>query len=243
MKTIAIMGLKGGIGKTTAAINIAAIMAKNERRVLLVEVSKQGNIGRFFNRIPAITTADALMDNRKITQAVQDTGYTNLDIIQSNMNILNAKPSATSLKTALETIKDSYDYCIIDCEPTFDPTVVTAIIAADKIYMPIRPDQYSLDAVIDLIAQIKQVNPSKVGGVFINALGKNKADQEALQIIKRKIPVMDTIIYKSAKIERMSWVHKPICDLSPRSKATEEYKNLVDEIVIDLNIKLSDSDK
>lgn len=240
MKTIAIMGLKGGIGKTTAAINIASELASSGKRVLLLELSKQGNIGRFFGAQKPINMATVLK-GALISDAIEHTEYKGIDIVPSDMSILTAEPGNTTLKIALGRIKHEYDFAVIDCEPTFDRVTITAIVAADRIYTPIKLDQYSVDAAIELIDQISQVDEDKIGGLFVSVIGTSKADQAALERVKQRLDLMPVMIHKSPMVERMSWQRQPINVLSPRSKAAKEYADLTAEIVSDL-WSLSESD-
>lgn len=240
MKTIAIMGLKGGVGKTTAAINIAATLAAGGQRVLLVELSKQGNIGKFFSAQNKSAMIGVLND-QPIQQAIERTEYSGLDIIASDLGLLNAKPSGRTLKNQLDIVSGNYDYCVIDCEPTFDTVTITAVMAADRIYTPIKLDQYSVDAAIELIDQISQVDEDKIGGVFVSVISSSKADQVALERVKQQLNLMPVMIHKSPKIDRMSWQRQPINVLSPRSKAAREYADLTDEIIADF-WELSESD-
>ena len=237
MHIIAIMGLKGGVGKTTAAINIAATLAAMDKRVLLVELSKQGNIANFFNITALFTVSDVLSKSHAISRAIIETEINNLDVVVSDLSILNVKSEVDALKNALSTI-DEYDYCVMDCEPTFDAVIINAIIAADKIYMPIKPDSYSIEAAKDMIEQIGQLDDSKIGGIFVNAIGKGKRDLLAVDTIKEQLEIMPVVIHKSQAIERMSWDRKPINKLSRKSKAAAEYAALTAEIIAGL----SDSD-
>ena len=240
MQTIAIMGLKGGVGKTTAAINIASELAADGQRVLLLELSKQGNIGRFFGASKTDGMA-AVLTGAKMADVIEHTEHEGLDMVASDMSILTAEPGALTLKKALDGIDKDYDFAVIDCEPTFDAATITAIMAADKIYTPLRPDQYSIDAAKELFGQIAQVDKSKIGGAFVPAIGNSKADQEALAAIKKQIEIMPVMIHKSPKVERMSWARQPVNILSPRSKAAKEYGDLTGQIISDLWL-LSDSD-
>ncbi|PTB81977.1 cobyrinic acid a,c-diamide synthase, partial [Alloalcanivorax venustensis] len=172
MRVISIINLKGGVAKTVSAINIAHILVKvHGKKVLLIDNDKQGNTSKFFGLYDPdseyglselLTVRDIDVDN-----VIQQTGYEGLDIITANMSLLRAnkeilmdvsRPQQTRLRKKLESVKDRYDYVIIDNAPDINMTVVNALVASNDVLVPIKVDQFAFDGLEQILEQIDHVS-------------------------------------------------------------------------------------
>ena len=159
MKTLALINLKGGVGKTVSAANMAHILATvHHKKVLLVDGDKQGSVSQYFqvygehDGTAALLLADAL-DAESVERVIYQTGYKGLDIITSNLELYAADralydrqdaDTARVFFSALDHVRNDYDFCIIDNGPSVDTVTLNVLTAADDVLIPIRPDEFSL---------------------------------------------------------------------------------------------------
>lgn len=249
MKTISITNLKGGVGKTTTAVNMAyELAARHGLRVLLIDADHQGNSSKFYSAPCADGSLIDLMDGRSTCYAdvVQHTTYRNLDIIPSDMSLLSADLSSVALqdgKTRLRCIPDicaaireddAYDYVIIDCPPAFTAASSSAIMASDDIIIPIKLDFYAIDGMQELIQQIngiQQISNVHIAGALITQWYKHDVLQQGRDWLVNAdfCPVFDTVIRRTTVVEKSTYWRKPLAECSPRSAATADYAAFVDE--------------
>ena len=152
MKTFSIINKKGGVGKTTITVNLAYLIAEScGLRVLVIDNDDQGNDSQFFAVEPQTTLADILLGRKNIQDVIQSTRYSNIDIIASGAELLDANVSVikdeeivqqTILKEALEQVKESYDICLIDNPPTINASVINGLVASDEVIIVTTPDMY-----------------------------------------------------------------------------------------------------
>jgi len=248
MKTISVINLKGGVGKTITAINFAYILAeKHGRRVLLVDNDKQGNSSKFFNlhSYDAPSIADVLtIKGYQITDAIQNTQYEGLDILPANMNLLTANKQIlmdmswmqqTRLKNALEQVAGEYDYCIIDNAPDLNMSVINALVACDDVIIPIKVDRFAFDGLAQLIEQIndmKDHNPGiRVAGCIITMYDRTCVNVQGEKQLKglEWVPVFLTVIRKTTTVDQTTFEGRRLLDYAPDSTATIDYIAVVDE--------------
>lgn len=174
MRVISIISLKGGVAKTTTSVNMAYILCRMGRRVLLIDNDKQGNASKTFglydpddNDTVARIMLDRGLDVREIIKATpySETEKGTLDIITANMDLLEAnlrtivdtgRQQQTRFKKALAAVSDNYDYCIIDNAPDINMSIINALVVSDDLIIPIMIDQYSFDGLEILAEQIEQ---------------------------------------------------------------------------------------
>nr|WP_325243355.1 ParA family protein [uncultured Oscillibacter sp.] len=168
--TLAFINLKGGTGKTVSAANVAHILAAlHRKKVLLVDGDKQGNASRYFRRYGEQDGAAELLmlgpELMNIAAAIYPTEYKGLDIITSNMELYKTdrmlydseRETARVLASALERVRNDYDFCIIDNGPAVDMVTLNVLAAADDVIIPIRPDEFSFSGLLDLVEQVQAV--------------------------------------------------------------------------------------
>lgn len=247
MKTIAIINMKGGCGKTTTAVNMAYILAKEyDKKVLLIDNDKQGNLSKACGvwSYEAPSLADMLTGQEEIGGVVQVAPtMPNMAVIPANMHLLTAnltvikdeeKEQATIISKELEKVKEIFDYCIIDCPPDINVSVINALVAADEVIIPIKIDGYAFDGMDELEEQIsnaKTLNPKlKFRGCLVTMFYNRdvcRQGEEWLQ--KQRYPVFKTHIRRTEKADEVTFTNESLMEYSPRSGAARDYKTFVKE--------------
>ena len=246
MKTVCIMNLKGGVGKTVTADNMAAILAaRHGKRVLLIDADHQGNTTSFF-AVPTDTTIREILtgiaepywpDN------VQPTGYEGLDMVPADMSLadLDAMPAdgpamLGRLREFLLAVAedDAYDYVIVDMPPSFSLAARAAMLAADEIIIPIKLDAFSVDGMAELLRQIgavRRVNPGlRLAGVVITMWRNVDVVRDAEAILRTaSVPVFSTTIRRTDRVDESTFSREPLYIYSPRSAASVDYHRFVTE--------------
>jgi chromosome partitioning protein len=253
MKTISIINMKGGVGKTTAAINIAyTLYAKHGRRVLLVDMDKQGNLSKFFGiygyEVPSV--ADVLtVKDYQISYAMQPTAFDGIDIVPANMRLLTAnmdvlldtsRPQQTRLKKALGALGftgDVYDYCIIDCAPDINMGTINALVASEEVLVPLSIDRYAFDGLGELMDQVdalKEFNPIlHIAGAFVAIYRRDGVNAGGLQWLRKNCPMpfFDAVIRATVRVSESTYSGQPLLLHAPRSTAAQDYETLVRELL------------
>ncbi|MBD5169260.1 MAG: ParA family protein [Oscillibacter sp.] len=248
MKTICVMNLKGGVGKTVTACNMAAILAADHgQRVLLIDADHQGNTSKFFHADQeAATLREILLGEAEPywPENVQLTGYEGLDIIPADMSLaeLDTAPemqefkSLWRLRDLLLVIADdnAYDYVIIDMPPAFSFAARAALVAADEVIVPIKLDAFSVDGMAELLRQIssmRKVNPRlTLAGVLITMWRNVDVVNQAEEVLRNSgVPVFKTTIRRTDIVDESTFQREPLNVYSPRSAACVDYRRLVGE--------------
>ena len=183
MRTAAVVNLKGGVGKSTTAINLALIMAKEHKKhVLLVDNDIQANVSKFFSvhSYDYKSMENILRDEETIAEdVIRSSGHYGLDIIPANMNLDAAAVDlmldkevnqVAKLKDVLQQVEDRYDYCFIDCPPGVGINVLNALAAANDVIIPIKADKNALDGMEELTEVIEEVRPYNPGLSLVKCL-------------------------------------------------------------------------
>ena len=248
MIVISIINFKGGVGKTVSAINMAHVLADvHGKRVLLIDCDKQGNVSKFFGLYAECdhTLASVLTSkNPDVIPAICKTKYANLDIITADMRLLNAnreilldvtRAQQNRLTKALMHVNDQYDFCIIDCAPDINMSVINALVASDDILVPIKVDKFTFDGLAQLREQIedlKEFNPKlRLAGCFITMETRNNVNAEGVKWLEDETdyPVFRTGIRKTVKIDETTFTGKPILEYAKNCTAAVDYVKLVEE--------------
>lgn len=252
MKTIAIMNVKGGVGKTMTACNMAHILAETyHQRVLLIDADPQANASTFFGLsdespcLVELLEGSGLIDS--YTDIVYRTEFEGIDMIPANSNLfsvdLNAcVPGAYDSRKALHDLKlnvkddNAYDVILIDCPPSFTVSAISALAAADSVIVPVKLDAFSVDGMeflLDQLASVCRINGNvRLEGVLVTLWHNCDCNVQAEENLRsRGIKVYETHIRRSDKADESTWFHSPICDYSRYSATARDYRDFVAEFV------------
>jgi len=247
-KIISIANQKGGVGKTTTSINIAAILSKKGKKVLLIDTDPQGNAtsGVGVNKEQEFSVYDVLVGEVEIEKTLQDTNVKNLKVCPSNINLAGAEVELVSmmsrehrLKEGLEQIRDEYDYIIIDCPPSLGLITLNAFTASDSVLIPVQCEYYALEGLGQLLNTInlvrKHLNKNlQVEGAVLTMYDirtnlSNQVVKEVKKYFENK--VYKTVIPRNVKLSEAPSYGMPITIYDPKSKGAKCYEKLVREIL------------
>ena len=244
-KVIAIANQKGGVGKTTTAINLAASLAVLEKKVLIIDADPQANTTSGLNFSPESdqerTLYEVMMGELDICDALIQTEIANLHMIPSDINLVgveiklvNSEDRESVLKNALAKIRDNYDYIIIDCSPSLGLITVNSLTAADSVMIPVQPEFFALEGLGKLLNTIRlvQAGPNKsltIEGFVVTMFdGRTKVHNQVLGDLREHFGdmVFNTIIQRNIRLSEAPSHGKPIILYDVICNGTTNYLNL-----------------
>lgn len=249
-KVIAIANQKGGVGKTTTAINLAASLAVLEKKVLIIDADPQANTTSGLNFSPEDdqkrTLYEVIIGKLDISDALIQTEIANLHMIPSHINLVGAELELvesqnreSALKNALDTIKDNYDYVIIDCSPSLGLITINSLTASDSVMIPVQPEFFALEGLGKLLNTIRlvQAGPNQkltIEGFVVTMFdGRTKVHNQVLGDLKEHFSemVFDTIIQRNIRLSEAPSHGKPIILYDVICNGTTNYLNLAKEVL------------
>jgi chromosome partitioning protein len=257
MSTVfAVVNQKGGVGKTTTAVNLAASLALNGKRTLLVDLDPQGNatsgvgidkrtVGRAGSGAPC-SAYDMLINEIPAAEAVIPTGIRNLSLIPSNLDLAGAEielipriARETVLRAALEPIKPEFDYVFIDSPPSLGLLTINALVAADSAIVPIQCEYYAMEGVSQLVKTVnivrRQLNPVLEIGLVVMTMYDNrvKLNQQVVEEVRAAFPekVARRLVPRNVRIAESPSHGLPVVEYDPRSRGAVAYEEIAKEIL------------
>ena len=248
-RVFAITNQKGGVGKTTTAINLSASLAANDLQVLVVDSDPQGNCT---SGLGVTKEADkpslyhVLLGETPAADAIRPTQFEGLSIITADKNLVGAnlelvdlENRETRLRDRLAPIRQNYDYILIDCPPALDLLTLNALMAADAVVVPIQCEFFALEGVSELMDTIDRVrdtfeHPLEVGGILLTMFDdRTNLTRQVANDLREffQDQVFQTIIPRSVRLAEAPSFGQPILNYDPRSKGAESYVKLAKEIL------------
>ncbi len=254
-KIISLVNQKGGVGKTTSSINLAASLGILRKKVLLVDLDPQGNTTTGIGISKADiekSIYDLLLDKATLKEVIIKTNFKNLHVIPATINLAGIDielmdkgrqepgfSKGKQLKKYLDEAKPMFDYIIVDCPPSLGILTTNALTASDSVVIPVQCEFFALEGIMQLLNTImlaqKKLNPTlDIEGVLLTMLdSRTKLGLEVVEEIKSyfKERVYDTIIPRLVRLSEAPSHGKPILAYDPRSRGTEAYLNLAKEVI------------
>jgi chromosome partitioning protein len=246
-RILTIANQKGGVGKTTTAVNLAASLAASERRTLLIDVDPQGNAGSALGvrrDDSEKSIYEVLLDGIPLAEAVRKTELKFLDLVPASRHLVGAELELAGLdhreyrlKRAVDPVASSYEYIVIDCPPSLGLLTVNGLVAAQGVLIPLQCEYYALEGLADVLRTIDLVkaaaNPGlKVDGIVLTMFAANNLANQVADEIRRTFSeqVFETVIPRNVRLSEAPSHGKPVLLYDVASKGCQSYLDLAREV-------------
>ncbi len=244
---IAVANQKGGVGKTTTSVNLAASLATAERRTLLVDVDPQANASSGVGVRPRsvqVGLYDALIGRSRLNEVILETEIQALhvapstqDLVGVDLELVDAEDRAMRLRDCLASVRDDYDYILLDCPPSLGLLTVNALSGADQVLVPMQCEYYALEGLTQLMATIDRVkdlyNPRlSVAGIVLTMFDvRNSLTHQVAQEVRNHFHVFESIIPRNVKLSEAPSYGKPALLYDAQCRGAQGYLSLARELL------------
>ncbi|MDO4765524.1 MAG: AAA family ATPase [Eubacteriales bacterium] len=249
-RIIAVANQKGGVGKTTTAVNLSACLAEAGKKTLIIDADPQGNTTQGLGIDKSSleeTTYDILLQNKQMYDIIGENVYPNLDLLPANIDLAGAEieliqvpDNSNILKKAIAEIKEEYDFIIIDCPPSLSLLTINALTASDTVLVPLQCEFYALEGLSQLMYTIgliqDKLNPQlQIDGiVFTMYDARTNLSLEVVEEVRRELTdthIYQTIIPRNVRLSEAPSYGQPIAMYDPSSKGAIAYRELAQEVI------------
>lgn len=248
-RTITVFNQKGGVGKTTSVVNLAAALGKLNKRILIIDIDPQGNAtsGLGVDKKNLNNSIyDALINKTSLKEIIQKTSAENVDIVPSNVDLAGAEielieieARELALKNSLEEVENNYDFIFIDCPPSLGLLSINGLSASDSVIIPIQCEYYALEGVSQLVETVmlvkRSLNPQlEIEGVILSMFdGRTNLSIQVVDEVKKyfKGKVYTSIIPRNVRLAEAPSYGLSVIDYDEKSKGAEAYTDLAEEFL------------
>lgn len=246
-RVFCIANQKGGVGKTTTAVNLAACVAEAGYEALLVDIDAQANatVGLGIAKDSEPSVYDVLSGEATMAEAVRPTGIEHLSIVPASPDLAGAsvelpriEASETRLREALEEIRDDFTFTILDCPPSLGPLTVNALVAADRVIVPVQAEYFALEGLAGLLDTLgliqRELNPRlSIAGMLLTMHdGRTRLAQDVEREVREHFPtlVFDTVIPRNIRVGEAPSFGRPVIHHDPHCAGSDAYFELAKEV-------------
>ena len=259
-RVISIANQKGGVGKTTTAVNLSAILAKKGKKEIIIDADPQGNAssGVGLEKVTSNSLYDVLINDMKIDDTLQQTSIKNLNVCPSNMDLAGAEVELVSqmsreqrLKEKVDEIKEDYDYIIVDCPPSLGLITLNAFTASDSVLIPVQCEYFALEGLGQLLNTVnlvkKHLNKElEIEGAVLTMYDiRTNLSNQVVKEVKRYFgdKVYKTVIPRNIKLSEAPSYGLPITLYDEKSKGARAYEKLAREVLKNEELRKKEADR